>query len=104
VGSPPARTVGSGHFRQQDVDYNLEDDHVHWRQDWNVHSFLRALEEVYALEPKDRFMESTSIWQSITYELRGILHVALGYDDTLCSLSVLRTDSLTSHVDFGVEN
>jgi hypothetical protein len=30
--------------------------------------------------------------------------VALGYDDTLCSLSVLRTDSLTSHVDFGVEN
>jgi len=41
-------------------------------------------------------MESTSIWQSITYELRGILHVALGYDDTLCSLSVLRTDTLTS--------
>jgi len=33
------------------------------------------LEEVYALEPKDRFMESTSIWQSITYELRGTLHV-----------------------------
>ena len=46
-----------------------------WRQDWNVHTFLRALEEVYALEPKDRFMESTSIWQSITYELRGTLHV-----------------------------
>jgi hypothetical protein len=34
----------------------IENPSKNWRQDWNVRTFLRALEEVYALEPKDRFM------------------------------------------------
>ena len=52
----------------------LENPSKNWRQDWNVYTFLRALKEVYALEPKDCFMESTA---SIWYELRGTLHVDL---------------------------
>jgi len=56
----------------------LENSSKDWRRDWNVHTFLRALEEVYTLEPKARIMESTSIRQSITYDLRGILHVDPG--------------------------
>ena len=44
-----------------------------WRQDWNVHTFLRALEEVYALEPKDRFMESTFIWSRKNISTRYLL-------------------------------
>ena len=30
-----------------------------WRQDWAMDTFLKALEEVYTLEPRDRFMETT---------------------------------------------
>jgi len=29
-----------------------------WRKDWNMDTFLKALEEVSAVEPKDRFMET----------------------------------------------
>ena len=32
-----------------------------WKKDWTMDTFLEALEEVYALEPKDRFMETVSI-------------------------------------------
>ena len=36
-----------------------------WRKDWKMDAFLKALEEVYTVEPKDRFMETGSIWQAI---------------------------------------
>jgi hypothetical protein len=32
-------------------------------------TFHKAFEEVYALEPKDRFMQTISIWQSISLGL-----------------------------------
>ena len=32
-------------------------------------TFLNALEEVYSLEPADRFMEKSSIWQAIALDL-----------------------------------
>ena len=35
-----------------------------WRQDGNMNTFLKALEEVYSLEPAYRFMETSSIWQA----------------------------------------
>ena len=31
--------------------------------------FLKALEEVYSVEPADRFMETGSIWQAIALDL-----------------------------------
>ena len=40
-----------------------------WRKDWNMDTFLKALEEVYAVEPADRFMETGSIWQAIALDL-----------------------------------
>ena len=32
-------------------------------------TFLKALEEVYSVEPADRFMETGSIWQAIFLDL-----------------------------------
>ena len=32
-------------------------------------TFLKALEEAYSLEPADRFMETSSIWQTIAIDL-----------------------------------
>ena len=32
-------------------------------------TFLKALEEVYSLEPADRFMETSPIWQAIALDL-----------------------------------
>ena len=40
-----------------------------WRKDWNMDTFFKALEEVYAVEPADRFMETGSIWQAIALDL-----------------------------------
>ena len=40
-----------------------------WRKVWNMDTFLKALEEVCAVEPKDRFMETGSIWQAICLDL-----------------------------------
>ena len=37
--------------------------------------FLKALEEVYAVEPGDRFMETGSIWQAIALDLCRDLEV-----------------------------
>ena len=34
-----------------------------------MYVFLKALEEVCALEPSDRFMESASIWKTISLGL-----------------------------------
>ena len=38
-------------------------------------TFLKALEEVYAVEPADRFMETGSIWQAIVLDLCRDLEV-----------------------------
>ena len=32
-----------------------------WKGEWSMDTFLKALEEVYSLEPADRFMETRSI-------------------------------------------
>jgi len=40
-----------------------------WRTEWTMYVFLKALEEVCALEPSDRFMESASIWKTISLGL-----------------------------------
>jgi hypothetical protein len=41
-----------------------------WREDWDMHIFLAALEEVYALDSKGRFLDAPSIWRTITHDLR----------------------------------
>ena len=46
-----------------------------WRKDWNMDTFLKALEEVYWVEPADRFMETGSIWQAIAIGLCRNLEV-----------------------------
>ena len=40
-----------------------------WRAEWNMDTIIKALEDVYSLEPADRFMETSSIWQTITLDL-----------------------------------
>ena len=40
-----------------------------WRKDWNMDTFFKALEVVYAVEHADRFMETGSIWQAIALDL-----------------------------------
>ena len=40
-----------------------------WKGEWNMDTFLKALEEAYSLEPADRFMETSSIWQAIAIDL-----------------------------------
>ncbi len=35
-----------------------------------MHIFLAALEEVYALDSKGRFLDAPSIWRTITHDLR----------------------------------
>ena len=66
VGGPPARATGSWHLRCQDADNDnqrkvLDNDRV---EDSDI-----ALEEVNAVEPRDRFMET------ITYDLCRNLEV-----------------------------
>jgi len=39
------------------------------RKEWNIDTFLKALEEVYSVEPADRFMETGSISQAICLDL-----------------------------------
>ena len=46
-----------------------------WRKDWNMDTFLKALEEVYAVEPADRLMETGSVWQAIALDLCRDLEV-----------------------------
>ena len=46
-----------------------------WRKEWNMDTFLKALEEVYSVEPADRFMETGSIWQAIALDLCKNLEV-----------------------------
>ena len=38
-------------------------------------TFLKALEEVYSLEPADRLMETSSIWQAIALDLARSVEV-----------------------------
>ena len=46
-----------------------------WRKDWDMDTFLKALEVVYAVETADRFMETGSIWQAIALDLCRDLEV-----------------------------
>ena len=46
-----------------------------WKGEWHMDTFLKALEEVYSLEPADRFMETSSIWQAIAIDLATSVEV-----------------------------
>jgi hypothetical protein len=37
-----------------------------WQEQWDMHIFLAALEEVYALDSKGRFLDAPSIWRTWT--------------------------------------
>ncbi len=38
-----------------------------WRKNWDVELFLRALEEVYAVNPIDKFAQPRKIWRGMEY-------------------------------------
>ena len=46
-----------------------------WRTEWTMDVFLKAMEEVYALESSDRFMEPAFIWETISLGLAKDLAV-----------------------------
>ena len=57
VGSTPARPTGGWHIRRQDADDNdqrevRENSASDWRTEWAMDTFLKALEKVYAVEPR----------------------------------------------------
>ena len=47
----------------------MQDNPGPWRKTWNVELFLRALEEVYAVNPIDKFAQPKEIWREQAYKI-----------------------------------
>ena len=46
-----------------------ENPSIDWRVHWEMDIFFKALEEVYALDSRGRFLDAPSIWRTITHDL-----------------------------------
>jgi hypothetical protein len=40
-----------------------------WREEWDINTFFKALEETYALDSRGRFLDAPFIWRTLTYDL-----------------------------------
>ena len=41
-----------------------------WREEWDMNTFFKALEEVYAVDSRGRFLDAPAIWRTFTHDLR----------------------------------
>jgi hypothetical protein len=49
-----------------------------WQNEWDMETFLKALEEVFAESDSDRFETATALWKNGSYDLRYNLEVDQG--------------------------
>ena len=47
----------------------MQDNPGPWHEKWDVDLFLRALEEVYAVNPIDKFAQPRDIWRDQAYKI-----------------------------------
>jgi hypothetical protein len=47
----------------------MQDNPGPWRDTWNVELFLKTLEEVYAMDPVDKFAQTRDLWRDQAYKV-----------------------------------